>query len=75
MKQRDLDKVIIYHELPGTHGPKADIYLADFVDIVPSPDPRRHVVRFRGCSQIGTTTRKWSDFAAAGQNPVRYLQA
>jgi hypothetical protein len=72
---RDFDKVIIYHELPGPDRPRADIYLADYVDTVTSSDPGRHVVRFQRCSQVGTTTRKWSDFADAGQNPVRYLQA
>ena len=74
MKPRDVDRVIIYRELPGRDGPRADIYLADYVDTVPSPDRDRQVVRFRGCSSVGTTSQKWSDFADAGQNPVRYLK-
>ena len=74
MKPRDRDKVIIYRELPGTDEPRADIYVADYVDTVPSPDPSRQVVRFRECKSVGTTDQKWSDFAVAGQNPVRYLQ-
>ena len=74
IRPRDLDKVIIYHELNGVGTPRADIYLADYVDSVQSPEQGRYIIQFQGYTHVGVTDRIWSKFASTSQNPVRYLK-
>jgi hypothetical protein len=70
---RDFDRVILYLRRPEQDPPQAEVYVADFVETVESPEPRRYVVRFRNARLVGTTTQSWSAFAECGANPVRYL--
>src|SRR5690242_1396051 len=66
-------KFIIYNRLPDQVPRQSEIYLANYVDAVASPDPGRIVVRFQDAKQMGTTNQNWDEFAGSGIGPVRYL--
>ena len=69
---RPANKVIIYLQLQNQVG--ADIYVANYVDTVGSPDPPRRILYFQDAELIGSTDRNWKTFAETNQNSVRHLR-
>lgn len=66
----DLDAVIIYQA--ATQGPS--VLKRATLDGFEGPDGhRRYRVRLRDIRHVGVTESRWTDFAEANQNPVRYL--
>src|SRR5205814_9308254 len=57
------DKVIIYYRPPNRDPRYGEIFLADYVNMVMSPEPPRLRINFQGIEQVGTTNQTWLDFA------------
>lgn len=70
--RRRADWFIVYRR-DGKVGEPAEIGRARYVDTIPSPEPGRFLVEFRGMEPIGTTRLSWSEFALTGTNPVRHV--
>jgi 6-phosphogluconolactonase (cycloisomerase 2 family) len=66
----DVDKVIIYHRRDSDTN---EVYLADF-DGVSAAGEGRYKIHFTNAKLMDSTDKSWSEFAATGQNPVRYIR-
>lgn len=69
---RHIDKLIIYR-LIEEQPRHARVYRANYVDAVQSNSPGRYVIQFKGCEQVGTTSRNWREFADGSTNPIRFV--
>lgn len=68
---RSLDRVIVYHRDAATNA--NTVYLASFVEAVPTGEDERFRIEFAHIQYAGQSTLNWRDFAETGTNPIRYL--
>ena len=66
--KRKIDQVIIYQQSDG----QATVFIAEPDGYYPTKEGR-YTLNLLRIEEVGTTNRSWKEFAAIGQNPVRYL--
>ncbi len=52
---------------------KNTLYIANYGGVKPAASEGRYNIQLIHVRYIGTTSKNWIDFAAGGQNPIRYL--
>ncbi len=69
-----VDKAIIYKRDKANN--RNDVYLAKPLDVFPSKQSKRFVIRLSDVSFIGTTENNWCQFTESkkgANNPVKYI--
>lgn len=73
-RNRRIDKVIIYKQ--DQIGNQHEVYVGVPVEIVPSEQQGRRIIKLADVQFVGTTSHNWNEFTdtkAGAVNPIRYV--